>query len=150
MERVVRVNIKKKEGCEDLPAPQYMSEGASGADLYAAVNGEQVLEPSGILTVPTGVFIELPSGYEAQVRPRSGLALRHGLSIVNAPGTIDNDYRGEICVILCNLGKEPIKINRGMRIAQLIFQPVVRAEFIEVKELGTTRRNDGGFGHTGV
>lgn len=146
----VRVNIKKKEGCEDLPIPQYMSAGASGADLYAAVNGELVLEPSGISAVPTGMFIELPSGYEAQVRPRSGLALRHGLSIVNAPGTIDSDYRGEICVILCNLGKNPVKINRGMRIAQLIFQPVVRAEFTEVKELKVTLRNEGGFGHTGV
>lgn len=150
MERVVRVNIKRKEGCEDLPIPQYMSAGASGADLYAAVDGDGVLEPSAIMAVPTGVFIELPPGYEAQVRPRSGLALKHGLSIVNAPGTIDNDYRGEICVILCNLGKDPVKINRGMRIAQLVFQPVVRAEFVEVKELEVTKRNDGGFGHTGV
>ncbi|MFQ5861990.1 MAG: dUTP diphosphatase [Candidatus Brocadiales bacterium] len=149
MERI-RVNIKRKEGCEDLPIPQYMSAGASGVDLYAAVNEEPVLEPSGIRAVPTGMFIELPSGYEAQVRPRSGLALRHGISIVNAPGTIDSDYRGEICVILCNLGKNPIKINRGMRIAQLIFQPVVRAEFVEVERLETTRRNEGGFGHTGV
>ncbi len=146
----VRVRVKRKEGCEDLPIPQYMSAGASGADLHAAVNEELVLEPSGISAVPTGMFLELPPGYEGQVRPRSGLALRHGLSIVNAPGTIDSDYRGEICVILCNLGKGPIKINRGMRIAQLIFQPVVRAEFIEVKELETTRRNEGGFGHTGV
>lgn len=149
MERV-KVNIKRKDGCEDLPVPQYMSAGASGVDLYAAVNGELVLGPSDIRAVPTGVFIELPSGYEAQVRPRSGLALKHGLSIVNAPGTVDSDYRGEICVILCNLGKDSIKINRGMRIAQLIIQPVVRAEFIEVRELKTTHRNEGGFGHTGV
>ncbi len=146
----IKVNIKKKEGCEDLPIPQYMSAGASGVDLCAALNEELVLEPLCIRSVPTGVFIELPPGYEAQVRPRSGLALRHGLSIVNAPGTIDSDYRGEICVILCNLGKDSIKINRGMRIAQLIFQPVVRAEFVEVKELEMTRRNEGGFGHTGV
>lgn len=146
----VRVNIKKKEGCEDLPIPQYMSEGASGVDLYAAVNGEVVLGPSDIRAVPTGISIELPPGYEAQVRPRSGLALNYGISIVNAPGTIDSDYRGEVCVILCNLGKNPVKITRGMRIAQLIFQPVVRVEFVEVGQLEVTRRNEGGFGHTGV
>jgi dUTP pyrophosphatase len=146
----IRVNIKRKEDCKDLPVLQYMSDGASGADLYAAVSEDLVLEPSDIGAVPTGTFIELPPGYEAQVRPRSGLALKHGLSIVNAPGTIDSDYRGEICVILCNLGKRPVNINRGMRIAQLIVQPVVRAEFIEVKGLEATKRDDGGFGHTGV
>lgn len=146
----IRVNIKRKEGAQDLPLPQYMSEGASGVDLYAAVEEELVLGPGDIKSVPTGISIEIPLGYEGQVRPRSGLALKYGLSVVNAPGTIDSDYRGEICIILCNLGRSPVEIRRGMRIAQLIFQPVVRAEFVEVEELQKTIRNDGGFGHTGV
>lgn len=149
MERV-KVNIRRKEGCKDLPLPRYMSEGASGVDLYAAVETELMLEPQQIRAVPSGVFVEVPTGYEAQVRARSGLALKNGLAVVNAPGTIDSDYRGEICVILCNLGKEPFNIQRGMRIAQLVFQPVVRAELEETEELQKTKRNEGGFGHTGV
>lgn len=146
----VKVNIKRKEECKDLPLPHYMSEGASGADLYAAVETELTLEPYQIKAIPTGIFLEIPVGYEAQVRARSGLALKNGLAVVNAPGTIDSDYRGEVCVILCNLGKEPFKIRRGMRIAQLVFQPVVRAELEVIEELQKTRRNEGGFGHTGV
>ena len=146
----VKVNIRRKEGCKDLPLPHYMSEGASGADLYAAVETELTLEPYQIRAIPTGIFLEIPVGYEAQVRARSGLALKNGLAVVNAPGTIDSDYRGEVCVILCNLGKEPFKIRRGMRIAQLVFQPVMRAELEEIEELQKTRRNEGGFGHTGV
>ncbi|HHT9139481.1 MAG TPA: dUTP diphosphatase [Candidatus Tripitaka californicus] len=146
----VKVNIRRKEGCKDLPLPRYMSEGASGVDLYAAVETELVLEPQQIRAIPSGVFVEVPTGYEAQVRARSGLALKNGLAVVNAPGTIDSDYRGEICVILCNLGKEPFNIQRGMRIAQLVFQPVVRAELEETEELQKTKRNEGGFGHTGV
>jgi len=146
----IRVNIRRKEGCKDLPLPRYMSEGASGVDLYAAVETELMLEPQQIRAIPTGIFVEVPTGYEAQVRARSGLALKNGLAVVNAPGTIDSDYRGEICVILCNLGKEPFNIQRGMRIAQLVFQPVVRAELEETEELQKTKRNEGGFGHTGV
>ncbi len=146
----VRVSIRRKEGCKDLPLPRYMSEGASGVDLYAAVETELVLEPYHIKAIPTGIFIEIPTGYEGQVRARSGLALRNGLAVVNGPGTIDSDYRGEVCVILCNLGKEPFKIQRGMRIAQLVIQPVIRAELEEVEELQKTKRNEGGFGHTGV
>lgn len=149
MERV-RVNIRRKEGCKDLPLPRYMSEGASGVDLYAAVETELMLEPQQIRAIPSGIFVEVPTGYEAQVRARSGLALKNGLAVVNAPGTIDSDYRGEICIILCNLGKEPFNIQRGMRIAQLVFQPVVRAELEEIEELQKTKRNEGGFGHTGV
>ncbi|MEK7241777.1 MAG: dUTP diphosphatase [Planctomycetota bacterium] len=149
MERV-KVNIRRKEGCKDLPLPRYMSEGASGVDLYAAVETELMLEPQQIRAIPSGVFVEVPTGYEAQVRARSGLALKNGLAVVNAPGTIDSDYRGEICIILCNLGKEPFNIQRGMRIAQLVFQPVVRAELEEIEELQKTKRNEGGFGHTGV
>ena len=146
----IRVNIRRKEGCKDLPLPRYMSEGASGVDLYAAVETELMLEPQQIRAIPTGIFVEVPTGYEAQVRARSGLALKNGLAVVNAPGTIDSDYRVEICVILCNLGKEPFNIQRGMRIAQLVFQPVVRAELEETEELQKTKRNEGGFGHTGV
>ena len=139
----------RKQGCGDLPLPQYMSEAASGMDLYAAVDKAVQLERHEIKLIPTGVHIELPLGYEAQVRPRSGLALKHGLTIVNTPGTIDSDYRGEIGIILCNLGKERFTVERGMRIAQLVIQPVFRAELIEVDCLEETRRGVGGFGHTG-
>ena len=139
----------RKQGCGDLPLPQYMSEAASGMDLYAAVDKAVQIERHEIKLIPTGVHIELPLGYEAQVRPRSGLALKHGLTIVNTPGTIDSDYRGEIGIILCNLGKERFTVERGMRIAQLVIQPVFRAELIEVECLEETRRGAGGFGHTG-
>lgn len=145
----IQVKILKKQGCGDLPLPQYMSETASGMDLYAAVENSVQLERHEIKLIPTGIHIELPSGYEAQVRPRSGLALKHGLTLVNTPGTIDSDYRGEIGIILCNLGKERFTVERGMRIAQLVIQPVFRAELIEVKSLEETRRGAGGFGHTG-
>lgn len=139
----------RKQGCGDLPLPQYMSEAASGMDLYAAVDKAVQLERHEIKLIPTGVHIELPLGYEAQVRPRSGLSLKHGLTIANTPGTIDSDYRGEIGIILCNLGKERFTVERGMRIAQLVIQPVFRAELIEVECLEETRRGAGGFGHTG-
>ena len=139
----------RKQGCEDLPLPQYMSEAASGMDLYAAVDENIQLERGEIKLIPTGIHIELPLGYEAQVRPRSGLALKYGLTLVNTPGTIDSDYRGEIGIILCNLGKDRFTVERGMRIAQLVIQPVIRAEMIEVECLEESRRSIGGFGHTG-
>lgn len=139
----------RKQGCGDLPLPQYMSEAASGMDLYAAVDKAVQLERSEIKLIPTGIHIELPLGYEAQVRPRSGLALKYGVTLVNTPGTIDSDYRGEIGIILCNFGKERFTVERGMRIAQLVIQPVFRAELIEVDCLEETRRGVGGFGHTG-
>jgi len=139
----------RKQGCGDLPLPQYMSEAASGMDLYAAVDKAVQLERSEIKLIPTGIHIELPLGYEAQVRPRSGLALKYGVTLVNTPGTIDSDYRGEIGIILCNFGKECFTVERGMRIAQLVIQPVFRAELIEVDCLEETRRGAGGFGHTG-
>ncbi len=126
-----------------------MSPAASGMDLYAAVENQTVVERSEIILIPTGIFIALPHGYEAQVRPRSGLALKHGITIVNSPGTVDSDYRGEIGIILCNQGKDKFVIERGMRIAQLVVQPVIHAELEEVKELEDTHRGDGGFGHTG-
>src|SRR3989339_2126282 len=145
----IKVEEMRKEGRGGLPLLQYMSEAASGMDLYAAVDKAVQLERSEIKLIPTGVHIELPLGYEAQVRPRSGLALKHGLTIVNTPGTIDSDYRGEIGIILCNLGKERFTVERGMRIAQLVVQPVVRAELVEVERLEESHRNEGGFGHTG-
>ncbi len=126
-----------------------MSPAASGMDLYAAVENQTVVERNEIILIPTGIFIALPHGYEAQVRPRSGLALKHGITIVNSPGTIDSDYRGEIGIILCNQGKDKFVVERGMRIAQLVVQPVIHAELEEVEELEETHRGEGGFGHTG-
>jgi dUTP pyrophosphatase len=130
-------------------APRYMSEGAAGMDLASAAEGPVVLEPGARLGVPTGLALEIPVGFEGQVRPRSGLALRVGVTIVNAPGTIDSDYRGELVVLLVNLGREPHVINPGDRIAQLVIAPVTRVEVAEVQELSTTVRGGGGFGHTG-
>ncbi|MBM4043723.1 MAG: dUTP diphosphatase [Planctomycetes bacterium] len=145
----VKVEIKRKPGCEDLPLPRYMSEGASGMDLHAAVDKPTSLARGEIKLIPTGIYIAVPLGYEAQVRPRSGLALKHGLTIVNAPGTIDSDYRGEVGVILANMGAETFTVERGMRIAQMVIQQVTRAELVEVEELSKTSRDAGGFGHTG-
>lgn len=130
-------------------APRYMSAGAAGMDLASAAEGPVVLEPGARLGVPTGLALEIPAGFEGQVRPRSGLALRVGVTIVNAPGTIDSDYRGELVVLLVNLGREPHVINPGDRIAQLVIAPVTQVEVAEVQELSTTVRGSGGFGHTG-
>lgn len=126
-----------------------MTSHAAGMDLYAELAEELVLRPGMRALVPTGIAIELPEGYEAQVRPRSGLALKHGISLVNSPGTIDTDYRGEIGVIVINHGAEPFVIRNGERIAQLVFAPFARASLVEVDELGESGRGDGGFGHTG-
>ena len=126
-----------------------MSEHASGMDICAAVNEEIVLQPGERELIPTGFSVAVPPGYEMQIRPRSGLAVKHGISIVNAPGTIDADYRGEIKIILINLGTEPFTVQRAMRIAQMVLQKVPVCELIEVDELDETLRNDGGFGHTG-
>ena len=145
----ITVKVKRKAGYRDLPLPEYMSSGASGMDLLAAVAEEVVLPPGEIKLIPNGLFISLPPGYEAQIRPRSGLALKQGISIVNSPGTIDSDYRGELAVIMINLGKKPVLIKRGMRVAQLVIQEVVRGEVREVEELDATNRAGGGFGHTG-
>lgn len=130
--------------------PEYQSEQASGCDLYAEIGEDITIEPGTYSIVPTGVRIELPAGYEAQVRPRSGLALKHGIGVLNTPGTIDADYRGEIKVILFNLGHESFAIRSGDRIAQLVFNKVVRGEFIPVDKLKDTKRGSGGFGHTGT
>jgi dUTP pyrophosphatase len=137
---------------EGLPLPTYQSAGAAGADLYAALapDAKLVLEPGARLLVPTGIVLQLPEGFEAQVRPRSGIALHHGVTILNAPGTIDCDYRGEVGVLLVNLGSEPFEIARGTRIAQLVIAPVTRAAFIATTQLDETARGDGGYGSTGT
>ena len=146
----VRVAIQRLPQGEGLPAPGYMSEHAAGADLCAAVNEQLTLLPGARALVPTGFSIALPPGYEAQVRPRSGLAIRAGVTCLNAPGTIDADYRGEVRVVLANFGNEPFVIRRGDRIAQMIVAPVARARFDIVDELPPTVRGDGGFGSTGL
>jgi len=146
----INVLIQREPDAEDLPLPQYATPGSAGADLYAAVEQPVVLQPGERRRISTGIRIALPPGYEAQVRPRSGLADRYGLSMVNAPGTIDSDYRGVIQVILINLGQEPITIRRGDRIAQLVVAPVVRAVWQETDRLPQTGRAEGGFGSTGI
>jgi len=129
--------------------PRYHSEHAAGIDLHAALDEPLVLEPLARAAVPTGIAVEIPPGFEGQVRPRSGRALDEGLTLVNSPGTVDADYRGEVKVILINLGRHPITIKPEERIAQLIIAPVTRAQLVEVDQLGTTTRGSGGFGHTG-
>ena len=142
--------VRRKAGCEDLPLPRYMSEAAAGMDICAAVEGPVPLGPGEIKLIPTGLYVAVPPGYEVQVRPRSGLALKHGLVIVNSPGTIDADYRGEVGIIVGNIGREPLTITRGLRIAQLVVATVARADVRIVEELPETRRGDGGFGHSGT
>lgn len=144
-----RVDLARMPGCDDIPLPQYETEHAAGMDLRAAVEHTLTVQPGERVLVPTGLRIALPPGTEAQVRPRSGLAWRHGIGMVNAPGTIDADYRGEIKVILINLGSEPVDIQRGDRIAQLVVAPVLRVSWDEKPSLDHTRRGEGGFGHTG-
>ena len=135
---------------EPLPLPRYMTAGAAGMDLLADVNDPVELAPGARVLIPTGIAVEIPAGYEAQVRPRSGLALRHGVTLLNAPGTIDSDYRGEVQVLLINLGERPYTVGRGERIAQMIVAPVAHAELREAESLTESRRGPGGFGHTGV
>jgi dUTP pyrophosphatase len=146
----VRVALRRLPHGEGLPLPGYMSEHAAGADLCAAVAESLTLLPGARALVPTGFSMALPLGYEAQIRPRSGLAVRTGVTCLNAPGTVDADYRGEVQVVLANLGPEPVVIRRGDRIAQMIVAPVARAAFDVVDDLPPTARGDGGFGSTGV
>ncbi len=150
MAEQVEVNIQRMAGNEDLPLPGYMSSGASGMDLYASVVDTAVIPPGEVALIPIGIRIALPEGFEAQVRPRSGLAVRNGIGILNSPGTIDSDYRGEIKVIMFNFGKEPFVVNRGDRIAQMVITRVARAVLVEQDDLEDTQRGGGGFGHTGV
>ena len=146
----VEIRIRRLPHAEGLPLPAYATDGAAGADLCAAVDAEMVFEPGDRAAVPTGLVLEIPEGYEAQVRPRSGLAIKAGLTIVNAPGTIDSDYRGELKVLLVNLGSDSVSVGRGDRIAQLLIAPVTRASFIESEALSLSERGDGGFGSTGM
>lgn len=134
---------------KDLPLPVYATPESAGCDLLAAINEDLILKPGARVLVPTGLKMMLPDGFEAQVRPRSGLALKHGVTVLNTPGTIDADYRGEVGVILINLGQEAFTISRGMRIAQMIVAPVTQTEWQEVSELAETTRGEGGFGSTG-
>jgi dUTP pyrophosphatase len=149
----MKVRIRRLPSARDLPLPSYASPGSAGFDLRAAVDGEVVLRPGERRLVPTGLALEIPPGWEGQVRPRSGLALRHGIGIVNAPGTIDSDYRGEVGVILINLGEAPYGLKRGDRIAQLVISRVEPVEWEEIEEtgaLGESARGGGGFGSTGT
>ncbi|MDB5297983.1 MAG: deoxyuridine 5-triphosphate nucleotidohydrolase [Phycisphaerales bacterium] len=146
----ITVLIKRLPGTEDLPVPARMTAEAAGFDLRAAVAKPVRIEPGGIAVVPCGFAMAVPAGYEAQVRPRSGLASRHGVTLVNAPGTIDSDYRGEVQVPLINHGREPFVVERGMRIAQMLVLPVPPVTWVEVDELDETPRGTGGFGHTGA
>lgn len=145
------VRIARTEGrTVDTPLPSYATSGSAGMDIYAAVSEALVVHPGETVLVPTGFRVELPQGYEAQVRPRSGLAIKHSVGILNSPGTIDSDYRGEVKVILTNFGKKDFLVHKGDRIAQLVISPYVRAEWEEVAEINETRRGEGGFGHTGT
>ncbi len=144
---MIEIQLQRLPNGEDLPAPAYATDGAAGLDIVAAE--ELVLAPGQRHAVATGFSIAIPEGYEVQVRPRSGLALKHGITCLNTPGTIDHDYRGEVKVILANLGTEPFEVRRGERIAQLVPAPVLKAEFREVAVLGETGRGAGGFGSTG-
>jgi dUTP pyrophosphatase len=144
----VRISIRRLPGTEDLPLPSYMTEQAAGMDLFAAVVSPMTIFPGERNLVPTGVVVALPEGYEAEVRPRSGLALKHGVTLVNAPGTIDADYRGEVGVILINHGAAPFIVRRGDRIAQMVVHRVCRVVWAACGELSATERGNGGFGHT--
>jgi dUTP pyrophosphatase len=144
---MIKIKIQLSHGSV---IPEYQSLGSAGADLFANVDETIVLSPGKTKLIPTGIFIEIPEGYEAQIRPRSGLALKHGIAVLNSPGTIDSDYRGEIKIILTNLGEEDFRIEKGMRIAQMVFARVFRGEFIQVDQLDATERNEGGFGHSGI
>ena len=146
----VRVEVLRGSTCPRPGMPCYMSEHASGFDLEACLTQDVQLAPGERALVPTGLRLAIPRGFEGQVRPRSGLAARHGVTVLNAPGTIDSDYRGEVCVILINLGSELYTISHGDRVAQLVIAPTIRAELVEVESLDTTGRGEGGFGSTGV
>jgi dUTP pyrophosphatase len=149
MEPVIRIMRLRPEEDADIPLPRYMTPGAAGMDLCAAVREDTLLEKGQIALLPTGLAIELPRDYEAQIRPRSGLAVKHGIGMINSPGTIDADYRGEVMIALINLGPIPYTVRRGDRIAQMVIQRVCQAQIEMVEQLAATERSAGGFGHTG-
>jgi dUTP pyrophosphatase len=148
--REVKIRIKRLREDRSIPLPQYMTEGSSGMDLFAFLEEEVTLKPGERKLIPTGISVAIPEGFEGQIRPRSGLAIQQGIGVVNGPGTIDADYRGEICVLLINFGNSPFMIRHGDRIAQMVISRVFRAIFEEVGELPPTERQEGGFGHTGT
>lgn len=149
MKEPITILIKKDISADGIPLPEYQTEHSSGMDVRAAVSDTVVLQKGKVAAIPTGLYMEIPQGYEVQVRPRSGLALKHGIAVLNSPGTIDADYRGEVKIILMNLGDEDFQIERGDRIAQLVVQKVWQAEIRLVEEINDTTRSTGGFGHTG-
>lgn len=144
----IKVQIRKIAGNEDLPLPEYMTPLAAGMDLFAAVAAEETILPGERKKIPTGIVISLPEGYEAQIRPRSGLALHQGVTLLNTPGTIDADYRGEIALIVINHGDAPFVVKRGARLAQMVVQKICRVQWLESAQLDETQRGAGGFGHT--
>lgn len=144
------VHITQLKSAVGLPLPHYQTEHSAGVDLYASIEDELVIEAGTWKMVPTGIAIAIPEGYEGQVRPRSGLALKHGIGLLNSPGTIDADYRGEIGIILFNFSEKPFIIKRGDRVAQLVFAKIEKAKFLKAETLSETIRGTGGFGHTGV
>lgn len=145
----ITVAIRRLAHGEGLPLPAYATPGSAGLDLVAALDQPVEIKPGGRSLIPTGLAMELPEGYEAQIRPRSGLALRHGLTVLNTPGTVDSDYRGEVSVLLVNLGDLPVTLSRGERIAQMVVAPVTRIQWSEQAQLSGTRRGAGGYGSTG-
>jgi len=146
----INIKVEKVKGCEDLPLPISVSKFSSGVDLLSAENSKIILKPGKIIFVSTGIKIMIPKGYEGQIRPRSGLALKYGITVLNTPGTIDSDYRGIVKVILINLGEKEFVIQRGDRIAQLVIQKVFFPDFELVPTLNKTKRGEGGFGHSGI
>jgi dUTP pyrophosphatase len=146
----MKVRVRRLPGAGDLPLPAPASPGSAGLDLRAAIAGERLIQPGERVAVPTGLVLEIPAGWEGQVRPRSGLALRHGIGLINAPGTIDSDYRGEVAVLLINLGDQPFTLRRGDRIAQLVLARAEAVEWEEADSLADSSRGDGGFGSTGL
>jgi dUTP pyrophosphatase len=146
----IRVPIQKRPDCEDIPLPRYMTANAAGMDICAAVKGDITVGPGERVLVPTGIRVAIPEGYEAEIRPRSGLAIHHGVTLLNSPGTIDADYRGDIGVIMINLGQSSFTIKRGDRIAQMVVRRISRVAWRESNELSVSERGQGGFGHTRI
>ncbi|MEG8948086.1 dUTP diphosphatase [Rosettibacter firmus] len=150
---LTKIDLKVKrisDNFKDIPLPEYATDGSSGLDIRAAIDNELIIQSGSFALIPTNLKVEIPEGYEIQVRPRSGLAAKHGIGLLNSPGTIDSDYRGEIKIILFNFGNEDFVVRRGDRIAQLVLSKIYKAELIESEEINESKRNEGGFGHTGL
>ncbi len=146
----IKIYIKRLKKNHPISLPQYMTEGSSGMDLFAFLEEEVILLPGERRLIPTGISVAIPEGFEGQIRPRSGLAIQKGIGLVNGPGTIDSDYRGEVGILLINFGRDPVTIHNGERIAQMVISRVFRSILVEVDDLPPTQRQEGGFGHTGV